>query len=441
MGAQRVTDLLAAWAGGQVVGGHDTYPVPDEPVTISLDPAYMRRMIGMPISDDTQIDILSAIACTVTPTGDRLEVVPPVWRPDLLIPADLVEEVARFYGYDQIEPCVPTTGQPGTRRPDHQAERMVRERLAGSGWTEVLCYPFTSMKALGRLGLDEDDPRLDPIHLVNPLSGDEEVLRTTLMCGLAEVLAKNVNRGTANVAVFEIGHVFLRPTPALPAVDGGPTGVTLPAEPQMLAMAACGQFQPSRPGEPGRLADVYDLTGAVEQLTHALGFDQQAIHLEPIQAMPFHPGRAARLLDAKGQDLGVLGEWHPRIIKAFGLPARSVFAELNLDRLIGASAGHRSARIPSPLPGLRFDVAVVATQDVPYRRVRDVVQAAAGERLTHIGLFDVYQGAPLADGHRSLAFNLVLDDPHTQLTDAQEAEAIANISAAVRAQGWEVRGR
>lgn len=441
VGAERVTELLAAWSGGHVLGGADTYPIVDEIVTVILNPDYVRRMIGMPIDDAEQVRILEAIDCHVTGSGDHLEVTPPTWRPDLQIPADLVEEIARFYGYDQIEPRVPTTGKPGTRRADHKAELTVRERLAGSGWTEVLTYPFTSLKALGKLGLEADDPRLDPVHLVNPLSGDEEVLRTTMLCGLADVLAKNVNRGTTNVAVFEIGHIFLRPSDTLPAFDGGPKGVTLPAEPQMLGLAACGQFRPARAGEPGRLADVYDLTGALEQVAHALGFNTDAFTLEPIQAMPYHPGRAARIIGPNGDELGQLGEWHPRILSAFGLPERGVFAEIRLDRLIAAATGQRQATIPSPLPGLRFDVAVVASNTVPYRKVLDVVKTAAGERLTHIGLFDVYEGEPLAAGHRSLAFNLILDDPATQLTDAEEAEAIANIAEAVRAEGWEVRGR
>lgn len=441
VGAERVTELLTAWSGGQVLGGADTYPIADEQVTIALTPEYVRRMIGMPIDDAEQIRILEAIECVVTQSGDCLNVTPPAWRPDLLIPADLVEEVARFYGYDRIEPRVPTTGKPGMRRDDHKAELIVRERLAGAGWTEVLCYPFTSMKALEKLGLEADDPRLDPVHLVNPLSGDEEVLRTTMLCGLADVLAKNVNRGNTNVAVFEIGHTFLCPTGVLPGFDGGPTGVTLPAEPQMLGLAACGQFRPSRAGEPGRLADVYDLTGALEQITHALGFTSDAFTLERIRVMPYHPGRAARIIGPNGQDLGQLGEWHPRILKAFGLPERCVFAEIYLDRLIAAATGQRQATLPSPLPGLRFDVAVVTKADVPYRKVLDVVKGAAGERLTRIGLFDVYEGEPLPDGHRSLAFSLVLDDPVTQLTDAEEAEAIASIGTAVKAQGWEVRGR
>ncbi|WP_336250285.1 phenylalanine--tRNA ligase subunit beta [Stomatohabitans albus] len=442
LGAQRVTDLLHAWSGGTVVGGADYYPIPDQPVTITIDPAYVRRLIGVPIENAEQIRILHALECRVDTCDEGLlAVVPPPWRPDLTIAADLVEEIARVYGYDQIEPRVPATGKPGRRGPDHQAELAIRERLAGAGWTEVLSYPFTSMKALEQLGLDANDSRLDPVRLVNPLSRDEEVLRTTMVCGLAEVLAKNVNRGAPQVAVFEIGHVFIRPTAMEPAFDGGPTGVTLPAEPHMVALAACGLFGPARHGEPTHQADVYDLTGALATMIDGLGFDPNVLTLSPTSEMPYHPGRAAVITGPAGEYLGTLGEWHPRVLKAFNLPARSIFAEIRLDRLIALDAPRRQATIPSPLPGLRFDVAVVTDRDEPYRKVYDVVRAAAGDRLTNIGLFDVYEGSSLGEGKRSLAFNVALDDATTQLTDNEEAAAIAAIRDAVNEQGWEFRGR
>lgn len=441
LGAQRVCELLTAWSHGVVKGGSDHYLIPDEVVDITLDPAYVRRLIGMAIETPTQVAILEAIGCTVRQDGEHLRVQPPHWRPDLAIPADCVEEIARFYGYDRIEARVPATGQPGSRQPLHQAERMIRERLAGAGWTEVLCYPFTSIKTLTKLGLDADDPRLKAVGLVNPLSADEEVLRTTMLCGLADVVAKNVNRGSTNVAVFEIGHIFVQPTEDLPAFDGGPKGVALPAEPQMLALAACGQFQLDHIGQGGRPVDVYDLTGAVELVADALGFAPQSLGYEPVAAMPFHPGRTANLLGPDGEDLGIVGQWHPRILKAFGLPEGTVFAELYLDRLIRANAPRRQTHIPSPLPGLRFDVAVIVPQHTPYLQVHEVIAQAAGERLTHLALFDVYSGLTVGEGNHSLAFNLVLDDPNVQLTDVQEAEAIARIGEAIEAQGWSLRSR
>ena len=436
LGATRVSELIVRLAGGRIAAASDTYPAPSAREAIVLRPARARAHLGMAIDDATQGELLRSIACEVEPDGDALSVLAPAYRPDIREEADLYEELARLYGYDKVPETLPSTGQVGGRTPQHLARLAVRRALAGGGWTEVLAFPFIADGEVEVLGLPDGDPRRTTIPLVNPLSAEESVLRTTLLPGLLRIVRHNVNRQTADVAVFELGHVFLTPTADEPGAHGGPDGTILPAEPLMLGFAACGLFAPRRHDQPGRAADLYDLLGAVELVCRALGL--APLVAEPVERAPFHPGRAARLL-LDGAEVGVVGELHPRVIEAAELPRRTLAGELRLDRLVAEGIRPAAGAMPSGLPGLRFDVAVVVDEDVPAAAVRDAVAAAAGDRLTTLDLFDVFRGEQLGDGRKSLAYALRLDDAERQLTTEDEAAAIAAIEAAAAQLGGHLR--
>ena len=436
-GATRVADLITEWAGGTVVGGHDLEPIPDMPTPIRLRPARVRSLIGMDISADRQVELLESLGCTTEGEGeDERLVVPPPYRPDMRIEADLTEEVARLFGYDNIEPRVPSTGRSGRRSPEDLAALDIRRALAGGGWTEVLQYPFIADEDLVALGLDDEDPRRRTIKLVNPLSKEESVLRTTLLPGLLATVRRNVNRQNTDLALFETGHVFVPPGDGHVALDGGPSGVELPAEPDHVALIACGAFEAGRHDNDARPVEFADVMGAVELIRRTVVADD--LRVERTHEMPFHPGRAARVFFGD-TEVGVVGELHPRVCKAFEVPERTVAAELRLDVIVDGGANLPTAVMPSPLPGLRFDVAVLVDVAVDHATVRDVVASAAGERLSSIDLFDVFTGEQLGEGKKSLAFSLLLDDPETQLTDTEEAAAIERIAEAVEAMGGQLR--
>jgi phenylalanyl-tRNA synthetase beta chain len=428
LGATRAAALITELAGGRMAGGSDTYPVPVERPVIRLSPARARSWLGLGFAAERQQALLEAIGCAVEAAGDVLAVTPPAYRPDLRLPADLYEELARLEGYESVPERVPSTGRSGGRSPEHEAVRAIRRALAGGGWTEVLAFPFVAADDVERLGVAADDPRRRPVPLVNPLSGEEAVLRTTLLPGLLKILRRNANRQVADVAVFEVGHVFLPPTADEPGAAGGPGDVLLPAEPQLLGVAACGAFEPVRHDRPARGVDLYDLLGALDLARRAVG-------LPPFVATatdeaPFHPGRAARL-SLEGVDVGVVGELHPRVVAAWELPDRSLAGEVRLDRIVAGGIRVAAGTAPSTLPGLRFDVAVVVDDTVPAAEVEAAVRAGAGDRLTSCRLFDVFAGSQLGQGKRSLAYALVLDDTGRQLTDADEAAAIDAVEAAV----------
>ncbi|HUG87029.1 MAG TPA: phenylalanine--tRNA ligase subunit beta, partial [Euzebya sp.] len=366
-GAARVTELIVRWAGGSVVGGHDHHPLPDRRPRITLRPERVRSLLGIEVSAEEQGQLLRAIGCQVTGNGEEeRKVTPPPYRPDLTIEVDLSEEIARLYGYDRIQPRVPSTGRPGRRSPEDLASLAIRRALAGSGWTEVLLYPFIADEDLGSLGLDADDRRRQTVKLVNPLSKEESVLRTTLLPGLLATVRRNVNRQQGDLALFETGHVFLPPGDGAVALDAGPSGVTLPAEPDHLALIACGAFEARRHDRDARSVDVADVLGAIEVVRRTV--NAGPMRVARTEELPFHPGRAARVFfGAIG--VGVLGELHPRVCEASEVPRRTVAAELRLDVLVAGGAALPTALVPSPLPGMRFDVAALVDADLDHATV------------------------------------------------------------------------
>ena len=428
LAATRCAELITRYAGGVVVGGSDTFPSPIEREAIRLRPARARMHLGADLADDRQAELLRRIWCEVTADGDGLAVIPPAYRPDLQQEADLYEELARLHGYNRIPQTLPSTGQAGRRTPPDAARRAVRQALAGAGWTEALSFPFIADDELVALGFGDDDPRRRTVGLVNPLSQEQAVLRTTMLPSVLRVVRHNVNRQVPDVTIFEVGHVFLPPTESQPGAAGGPDGVALPAEPMLLGLAACGAFERPRHDRPPRQADLYDLLGAADIVRRVVGAD--ALDVEPTDEAPYHPGRAARLR-MEGQDIGVVGELHPRVAAALEVPARTLVGELRLDRIVARGIRAPVGRAPSPLPGIRFDVAIVVAQDVPAAAVAAAVSAGAGEALSGLELFDVYTGASIGEGRKSLAFRVRLDAADRQLTDADEANAIDGIEGAV----------
>jgi phenylalanyl-tRNA synthetase beta chain len=419
-GSDRCVQLLIALAGGAPAGRRDVAPAPRPRPGIALRPERLRRLLGMEVSNDRQAEVLELLGCEVRPAGGVLAVIPPAFRPDLVGEADLAEEVARIDGYDKVPETLPAPPTPGGRLPRHRAELAVRHALAGAGWDEVLTFPFVADADLAALGLDERDPRRRPVALANPLSQEESILRTTLLPGLFRTVRRNVNRQTADLAIFEIGHVFLPPSAAEPGAAGGPEGIRLPAEPLMLGLAATGAFQRERWDAPPRDADLEDVLGAADTVRRALGL--APFEARATEERPYHPGRAARLF-SDGIEIGTVGELHPRVIDAFELPARTLAGELRLDRLVAGGISPAQASAPSPLPSLRVDVAAVVDEDVPAAEVEAAVRTAAGTRLSELTLFDIYRGAQLGEGRKSLAYRLRLDDPQHQLT-ADDGQAI-----------------
>jgi len=291
---------------------------------------------------ETTVAHLREVGCEVTPEGDQLQVTPPSWRPDLTDPYDLVEEVLRLVGYDEIPsvlPAVPAQhGLPHARR----IRRRVGVALAGRGFVETPAYPFLGAVDLDDLGIPADDQRRRLVRLANPLSDEQPFLRTTLLPDLIATARRNLSRGAEDLALFEQGVVFFSrgapdgPTPR-PDVADRPTDAELaeldallPEQPRHVAVVLTGNREPAGWWGPARSASWADAISAARVVADAVGVDLDVAAAGPA---PFHPGRCAALSVAD-EVVGHAGELHPKMVEQLGLPPRTAAMEIDLDLLL-----------------------------------------------------------------------------------------------------------
>jgi phenylalanyl-tRNA synthetase beta chain len=392
--------------------------------------------------------------------GLMLLVTPPSWRPDLTDPADLAEEVIRLEGYQNIPVrAVRAVGGRGlTSR--QRLRRTVSRALGHDGYVEVICSPFTSVLDFDKLQLPADDQRRVAVRLANPLGEDEPLMRTTLLPGMFRTLARNLGRGFSDVALYEFGLVF-RPRPDAPRiapilpVDRPPTvdeiarlEAALPDQPLRVGAVMTGNAEPAGYWGPGRPAGWQD---AIEAARVVLRSSRLAFDVRADQHEPWHPGRCAAILvrNEQGQEwlAGHAGELHPRVIAAFGLPARTAAMELDLSLIETAAdaAGPVQGPSLSGYPLAVQDVALTVPESVPAADVeRALVQgaAAAGDvQLESLSLFDVYTGDQIGEGRKSLAYTLRFRAPDRTLT-AEEVGLVrdAAVAEAERQTGAVLRG-
>jgi phenylalanyl-tRNA synthetase beta chain len=440
----RAAELLAEYGGAHVVGGVVDIDTRAPRPSIALDAAKPAQVAGVPYTAAQVVEFLTAVGCDVDTTGSPLAVTPPSWRPDLTDPADLVEEVIRLAGYDDV-PSVLPTAPPGRGLTDVQRRRRAIGRaLAEFGYVEAPSYPFVGTAALDALGLPDDDPRRDVVVVRNPLSEEEPGLRTTLLPGLLATLARNLARGQRDLALFEHGAVFpggVRTPAPLPGVDRRPDDETMaallgavPEQPWHVAVALTGNREPRGWWGKGRPAEWADAVEAARRVAAAAGVE---LTVRAGELAPWHPGRCAELL-VGDQVVGHAGELHPRVCAALELPARTSVMELDVDALPGAAVpvGPQISAFPPVL----IDLALVVRDDVPAAEVAAALREGAGALLEDLRLFDVYTGPPVPAGSRSLAYALTLRAPNRTLT-SEEATAVrdAALTAASRATGAELR--
>jgi phenylalanyl-tRNA synthetase beta chain len=404
---QRCLQLMQQVAGGTVAQGLiDVYPEPKEPVRLVLPVAEVRRLLGVALGTDTIADILRRLdfGCEV---GDgTIAVDVPSYRLDVTIVPDLIEEVARVYGYGNI----PTTRLADELPPAYvdqslAHERDIKDTLVAAGLREALTYSLTNLQTVAAFEGAEQDPA-EFLHLENPLSQERNVLRRAILPELLTVVAANLHE-RRRVCLFETGRV-IHPTDAL-----------LPDEPRRLAIAMAGDRVPTswQDAEPAPI-DFFDLKGVLEALLRRLGVEREVVW-SAAQDSRFHPGRSAVLRLADGRMLGVAGELHPATRERLDLDVgRVCAAELDLDLLISLIEPTRYEPILRQ-PAAYQDIAVIVRDDQPAEQVRALIERNAGTLAERVELFDVYRGAPIPAGQRSLAFRMVFRAADRTLADAE----------------------
>lgn len=426
--AARAAGLLAAIAGGRVApGAIDAYlrPIAAKPIRLSV--ARAGALIGAPQQTAQVQGWLRALGCETAGTGSTLRVTPPSWRPDLRIEEDLVEEVARSYGYDMIPETLPAGSRIGSLDARQLARRSVHRVLLGAGLTEAVTLSLMPPSLPDRIGVEDTHPLRRAFALANPLSEEESRLRVTLFTGLLLAAERNAARRVLPVRLFEQGIVFV------PTEDGAP-----PLEREEMAWILAGPADDAWHGT-DRSYDFYDAKGVAEAVLAGLGVDDVGTRPFDDGAITgaLHPARCA-VITARGADIGLIGELHPRVAAEFGLPARTAVGALRFEDTLAQATPSRGSD-PARVPAVERDLALVVPDPTPHAVVRSTIERAAGPLLEGVRLFDVYDGAPIPEGHLSLAYRLILRAPDRTLTDADADGLIAAVTRAAVAAGWTVR--
>jgi phenylalanyl-tRNA synthetase beta chain len=425
--AARAMELLAQVAGSQADADPvDVYPAPVARARVTVRTSRVNAVLGTQLDRPTVHALLEPLGFEVDaqPDGDALAVTVPTFRPDVTREIDVVEEVARHHGYANIPTTVPRNGEvAGGLTPHQRARRAVKEALRGWGASEGMTFSLVAASDLERAGFPGTG-----IELENPLRAEESLLRTAILPGLLRAAAFNAAHGIPDVALFELGHVFLPPPP----------GQVLPDERDHVAGVLTGR-EPRRPHEPDRPVDVHDAVGLVHVVRDALELVDLRIE-QAADAPGLHPARAAAVL-VDGAPVGWVGEVHPDVVVALDLPTPVVAFELRLDALLDARRRDRRYVAPSRYPATNFDLAFVVPEAVAADAVRRTLVAAGGPLLETVRLFDVFRSEALGEGRRSLTSSLRFRAPDRTLTDEETATLRqACIDAVVAAHGAELRG-
>ena len=397
---RRAVKLILDLAGGKAARGLlDTYPGKTEPEPILLPHQEMKRLLGMELAPEEVERILTSLGfeCLAAPSGLQVRV--PYWRSDIRLAADLVEEVARLWGYDNV-PLTLISGAPPRPRPNPllQLKERLRDLLVALGLQEAINYALTSVGQL------EGVKAPLGIKVANPLTREQEYLRTSLRPGLLSLLAQNQKYDEV-LRFFELGRVYLT------------REKDLPMEREVAGVVVAGRRRPLSWAEKEGEADFYDIKGLAQELLSRLGLEP---HFLPGQDPFLHPARQAYIMVA-GNPTGVLGEVHPQVAEGFELKGPAYLLELDLTAILPNLPPHRPYRPLARFPAVHRDIAVVVDEGVPVEKVEGILRDAL--MVTGVTLFDVYSGKQVPQGKKSLAFRVEYQSLGRTLTD-DEVDAV-----------------
>lgn len=413
----RACQLIEELGAGEVVGGVvDVYTTVKEGRNIPFEPEKYNRLLGTDIAPETMLDYFEMLDLGYD--KEKNEILVPSWRQDLECDADIAEEVARFYGYDKIPTSLPsgeaTTGKLSFKL---RVEKLARDIAEFCGFSQAMTYSFESPKVFDKLLLPADSPLRETVVITNPLGEDFSIMRTGSLNGMLASLATNYNRRNQNVRLYELGNIYLpKQTPV----------TELPEERMQFTLGMYGE------------GDFYTMKGVVEELFDKLGMHEKAEY-DPSDKKSFlHPGRQADIV-YHGNVIGYLGEIHPTVAANYAIKERVYVAVLDMPYIVEYASFDRKYRGIAKFPAVTRDLSMVVPKEVLAGDIEKVFDEKGGQYLERYALFDIYEGAQIKRGYKSIAYTLTFRAQDKTLEDADIQNAMNKILKKLEELGIELR--
>ena len=413
----RACQLVEELGAGEVVGGVvDVYSKVRTGNRVPFDADYVNRLLGTNVDRDTMIGYFKKIDLGFD--EETSEVIVPSWRQDLLRPADLAEEVARFYGYANIPTTLPsgeaTTGKLSFKM---RIEAVARDIAEFCGFSQGMSYSFESPKVFDKLLLPADDPMRRAITISNPLGEDFSIMRTTSLNGMLTSLATNYNRRNKDVRLYEMGNIYI--PGELPLKE-------LPDERMQFTLGMYGE------------GDFYTMKGVVEEFLDKIGMKKKETY-DPKAGKPFlHPGRQANII-YDGTVIGYLGEIHPTVADTYGIGERAYVAVLDMPEILPYASFDRKYEGIAKYPAVTRDISMVVPKAILAGEIEAVIEKCGGAHLESYQLFDIYEGSQIKRGFKSLAYSIVFRSKEKTLEESEITSAMNKILKALEGMGIELR--
>ncbi len=397
----------------------DVYPNPKQANYVTFTPEQINNHLGTNIAKDVMLNIITSVGFDVTKDeNDEITVKVPSWRNDVTCMADISEEIARLHGFDKIKSTLPNgVSMQGTQSAKQTFIDKVKASLSSQGLYETISFALTNEETFNKLNIPQDSPLRKAVPIMNPLSDEYPLVRTTLLSSIFDNLARNLARKNDDVALFEVGSVFF--PKALPVTE-------LPDEVVKIAGAITGRRNAQGWNQTNDMVDFYDAKGIIEELLANLRVTRYTVEAGTHYAM--HPGKTA--LFKKGRDvIATVGEVHPAVLSAYGITKPVYIFELDATTVMKYMAKDFKYKALPKYPATSRDLAMLVDVDVNAADIEKAMTKAAGQNLTQITLFDVYTGKQVEEGKKSLAFSLTFQSNDKTLTDAEIDPAIEKIVA------------
>ena len=397
----------------------DVYPNPKQANYVTFTPEQINNHLGTNIAKDVMLNIITSVGFDVTKDeNDEITVKVPSWRNDVTCMADISEEIARLHGFDKIKSTLPNgVSMQGTQSAKQTFIDKVKASLSSQGLYETISFALTNEETFNKLNIPQDSPLRKAVPIMNPLSDEYPLVRTTLLSSIFDNLARNLARKNDDVALFEVGSVFF--PKALPVTE-------LPDEVIKIAGAITGRRNAQGWNQANDMVDFYDAKGIIEELLANLRVTRYTVEAGTHYAM--HPGKTA--LFKKGRDvIATVGEVHPAVLSAYGITKPVYIFELDATTVMKYMAKDLKYKALPKYPATSRDLAMLVDVDVNAADIEKAMTKAAGQNLTQITLFDVYTGKQVEEGKKSLAFSLTFQSNDKTLTDAEIDPAIEKIVA------------